>query len=252
MSYLREISVPPSFPQLMLKVAYASLQMQQLKCHSGDVNSCTAYGGFMVTGGHDKSLIIHNGQGKLVRSKHKAHDHIIRALTIYHGPGTPMVISGSWDGKRGRKDGGFIVLESATLKPIFEGRDSRHWLRDVKFSPDGKSFAVASMDHKIYIYNRDTFRLKGTCDRHNSHVENFDFSEDSVYIQSDSGDYEHLYFEAEDGEYFASGSQLKNIRFADWTCTYGWPVQGSYFDDVEKGKLLDDDDFLFVRILRKL
>ena len=84
------------------------------------------------------------------------------------------------------------------------------------------------MDHKIYVYSRETYRLKGTCDRHNSFVKNFDFSEDSVYIQSDSGDYEHLYFEAEDGEYFASGSQLKNIRWSDWTCTYGWPVQGAY------------------------
>ena len=83
------------------------------------------------------------------------------------------------------------------------------------------------MDHKIYIYSRETYRLKGTCDRHNSFIKNFDFSEDSVYIQSDSGDYEHLYFEAEDGEYFASGSQLKNIRWSDWTCTFGWPVQGS-------------------------
>ena len=93
------------------------------------------------------------------------------------------------------------------------------------------------MDHKIYVYSRETYRLKGTCDRHNSFVKNFDFSEDSVYIQSDSGDYEHLYFEAEDGEYFASGSQLKNIRWSDWTCTYGWPVQGAwpYFDQVDKG-----------------
>jgi WD40 repeat protein len=41
-------------------------------------------------------------------------------------------------------------------------RDSRHWVPDVKFSPDGKSFAVASMDHKIYLYNGDTYRLKGT------------------------------------------------------------------------------------------
>ena len=109
--------------------------------------------------------------------------------------------------------------------------DSRHWLQDCKFSPDGRAFAVASMDHKIYVYSRETYRLKGTCDRHNSYVKNFDFSEDSVYIQSDSGDYEHLYFEAEDGEYFASGSQLKNIRWSEWTCTYGWPVQGALFTE---------------------
>lgn len=109
---------------------------------------------------------------------------------------------------------------------IIFGRDSRHWLTEVKYSPNGKSFAVASMDHKIYIYNRETLRLKGSCDRHNSYIQGFDFSVDSMYIQSDSGDYEHLYFEAEDGEYFSAASQLKDIKWADWTCTFGWPVQG--------------------------
>jgi echinoderm microtubule-associated protein-like 6 len=105
-------------------------------------------------------------------------------------------------------------------------RDSRHWITDAKFSPDGRSFALSSMDHKLYIYDRDTFRLRGTCDRHNTAVKGFDYSEDSVYIQSDSADFEHLYFEAEDGEYFGAGSQLKDIKWNDWTCTFGWPVQG--------------------------
>lgn len=109
---------------------------------------------------------------------------------------------------------------------LFFFRDSRHWIADVKFAPDGKSFAVASMDHKIYIYNADTYRLKGTCDRHNSNVIGFDYSLDSMYIQSDAADYEHLYFEAQDGEYFSAGSQLKDIKWSDWTCIYGWPVQG--------------------------
>ena len=78
--------------------------------------------------------------------------------------------------------------------------------------------------------------MKGACERHNSHIRNFDFSEDSTYIQSDSGDYEHLYFEAEDGEHFAAGSQLKDIRWGDWSCTFGYPVQGCWpsFDKVDK------------------
>ncbi len=150
-------------------------------------------------------------------------------------------LGGSGDGKRQRKDGAFLILDAENLRPLYEGRDSRHWLQDVKFSPDGRAFAVASMDHKIYIYSRETFRLKGTCDRHNSFIKYFDFSEDSVYIQSDSGDHEHLYFEAEDGEYFATGSQLKDIHWNDWTCVYGWPVQGTwpYFDEVDKGLAFD-------------
>jgi WD40 repeat protein len=98
----------------------------------------------------------------------------------------------------------------------------------VKFSPDGKSFAVASMDHKIYIYNRESYRLKGTCERHNSFIKEFDYSKDSMYIQSDSGDYEHLFFEADDGQFFAAGSQLKDISWSDWTCLFGWPVQGFF------------------------
>jgi hypothetical protein len=69
--------------------------------------------------------------------------------------------------------------------------------------------------------------LAGTCDRHNSHIKEVNYSADSMYIQSDSADNEHLYFEAEDGEYFSAGSQLKDIKWADWTCIYGWPVQGN-------------------------
>lgn len=147
-------------------------------------------------------------------------------------------MGGSWDGKRQRKDGAFVIIDANTLKPVFEGRDSRHWLQDVKFSPDGKSFAAGSMDHKIYIYNRENFRLKGTCSRHNSSINTFDFSEDSEYIQSDSADFEHLYFEAQDGEHFSSGSQLKDLRWSDWTCLFGWPVQGlwpSMEDVAQKG-----------------
>lgn len=82
------------------------------------------------------------------------------------------------------------------------------------------------MDHKIYLYDRESFQLKGTCDRHNSQIQNFDFSSDGSFIQSDASDYEHLYFEAQDGKAFPQGSQLCDIAWHEWTCTYGWPVQG--------------------------
>jgi len=194
-----------------------------------------------VTTGDDKSIRVWSISAHRLLRKALL-DCTARCVSWSHD-GRHLIVGmgGSWDGKRGRKDGAFIILDAINLKPVFEGRDSRHWLQDVKFSPDGKTFAVASMDHKIYLYNRDTYRLKGTCDRHNSYVKTFDFSEDSVYIQSDSGDYEHLYFEAEDGEYFSSGSQLKNIRWSDWTCTFGWPIQGAwpYFEDVDKGRAFE-------------
>ena len=100
------------------------------------------------------------------------------------------------------------------------------------------------MDHKIYIYNRENFRLKGTCDRNNSHVKTIDYSEDGSYLQCDAGDYEHLYFEAEDGEYVSSASLLRDIKWADWSCIFGWPVQGMHLLD-----LMDNIIFNIHRLL---
>jgi WD40 repeat protein len=97
---------------------------------------------------------------------------------------------------------------------------------DIRFAPDSRTFAIASMDHKIYLYASDTFKLKGVCDKHNGPVQCMDFSIDGTYLQSDSSDYEHLYFEAADGQHFTAGSQLRDIKWHDWTCKYGWPVQG--------------------------
>jgi WD40 repeat protein len=137
-------------------------------------------------------------------------------------------LGGAADGTRQRKDGAYLIIDGETLKPIFEGRyilvaythiaykhqilsvyrDSRHWIRDIKFSPDGKSFALASMDHKIYLYHLDGYRLRGLCEKHNSYIYHFDFSADGKFIQSDSADYEHLYFETNDGAHYSIGSNL--------------------------------------------
>lgn len=94
------------------------------------------------------------------------------------------------------------------IRVFFLSRDSRHWIRDAKFSPDGKTFALASMDHKIYLYDLHNYRLRGACDKHNSFLLHFDFSADGMFIQSDSGDYEHLYFEAADGTHYSMASNL--------------------------------------------
>lgn len=52
-----------------------------------------------------------------------------------------------------RKDGAFALLSAETLEVLYEGRDARHWLHDAKFSPAGDTFAVASHDQKIYLYD---------------------------------------------------------------------------------------------------
>jgi WD40 repeat protein len=223
-------------------IATAGGDIYELAAHSGSIclmHESHSSGELWGIGVHpfDPDLFATAGDDYTIRIWSISHKRALRkavldctARCVNWSPDGKLLIigmGGSWDGTRQRKDGAFLILDAFTLKPLFEGRDSRHWIQDVKFNPDGTTFAVGSMDHKIYIYHRETFRLKGTCDRHNSFIKEFDFSEDGVYIQSDSGDYEHLYFEAEDGEYFSSGSHLKDIKWSNWTCLFGWPVQGS-------------------------
>jgi len=120
-----------------------------------------------------------------------------------------------------------LIIDTASLEVKFEGRDSRHWVRDVKFSPDGTSFAVASMDQKIYLYESKNFILRAKGEKHNSSILWFDFSADSQMVQSDSHDFEHLNHNANDGAHFGLPSQLKNVDYHTHSCIYGWPVQGS-------------------------
>lgn len=46
------------------------------------------------------------------------------------------------------------------MEIVFEGRDSRSWIRACCFSPNGNTFALASTDNKIYIYDSKSFALK--------------------------------------------------------------------------------------------
>ena len=105
-------------------------------------------------------------------------------------------------------------------------RDAKGWITDVKFNPVSPSFAVASSDSKIYIYSRDRMRLKGTCTKHKSYIREFDYSRDGKYIQSDAGDYEKLFFEAEDGEFFTGSAFLKDVPWVHGTSVFGWQVLG--------------------------
>jgi microtubule-associated protein-like 6 len=82
-------------------------------------------------------------------------------------------MGGNREGKKQKKDGAFIVLNASTLEPVFEGRDCRHWVRDCKYSPDGRLFALGCMDNKIYLYSSESFRLMAMCDKHNSYIRFF-------------------------------------------------------------------------------
>jgi hypothetical protein len=53
-----------------------------------------------------------------------------------------------------------------------------------------------------------------------------DFSKDSRVIQSDSGSYEHLYWDVEDMVQITRTTAIRNIEWGSWLCAFGWPVKG--------------------------
>lgn len=53
-----------------------------------------------------------------------------------------------------------------------------------------------------------------------------DWSADSKYLQSNCGAYELLFWKAETGEQHKHPHELRDVKWATFTCILGWPVQG--------------------------
>ena len=128
---------------------------------------------------------------------------------------------------RQKKDGAFVVLNEKDLVVLHEGRNSKQWISDVKFSPDGNTLGLGSNDNLLYLYDiGGGYTLKGTCNAHNSYITHFDFSADGQYVQSNCGAYELNFCDGNSGEHIPQISTLKDVHWDSWTCPMGWPVQG--------------------------
>jgi len=184
-----------------------------------------------ATVGDDKTLRVWSV--KLQRPTAEIAIETVSRCVCWSKDGKMMALGLGGRTRRGRtkKDGAFVVLDAKTLTVIHEGRDSREWISDIKFSPDGTLLGLASTDNILYLYDaEDGFPLVSKCEQHSSFLTHFDFSEESTYIQTNCGAFERLYFNASDGEVIFNPSNLKDEKWESWTCTLGWPVQGIWPD----------------------
>lgn len=138
------------------------------------------------------------------------------------------------------RDGGVLLLnmtsESLDAAPavLFEDAPAKEWISDVKYSPCGSLVAFGSHDNAIYFYALQSHGGAKALDvkkrkafaKHNSYITHLDFSDDSKFVQSNCGAYELLFCDATTSEHVRSASAVKNVKWATWTCTLGWPVQG--------------------------
>ena len=218
------------------------------------------------------------------------HDHTMTACILlgtmaracaYHPTGRYLAVGFGGRVGRGRQkeDGKIRVYSypeewgsgSEQLEKQVDIRDSKQWISDVKFSPDGNSMAVGSHDNIIYIYSVNisadgsgvlSLTLRGKFNKHNSYITHLDFSADGRFLQSNCGAYELLFCDTSQGKQITSASELRDVRWHTWTCSLGWPVQGIWpagadgtdinaVDRSNSGHLLaTSDDFGNVRVLR--
>ncbi|XP_069501290.1 echinoderm microtubule-associated protein-like 3 isoform X2 [Ambystoma mexicanum] len=135
----------------------------------------------------------------------------------------------------GLNTGRWVVLDTETQVVVADYTDGNEQLSVVRYSPDGNFVAIGSHDNFIYIYTVGETERKysrfGKCSGHSSFITHLDWSKDSKFIMSNSGDYEILYWDV------AGGCKLLRNRFdsrdrewATYTCVLGFHVFGVWPD----------------------
>ncbi|RHY31146.1 hypothetical protein DYB25_005923 [Aphanomyces astaci] len=143
------------------------------------------------------------------------------------------------------KCGGVVVLVESDLSKVYERNDTKKWIADVKFSPTGRTLAIASHDSSVVLYDlTKQCAKKHAFKKHSSFVSHVDFSADGSFLQ------------------VGFASAFKDEQWATWTCILGWPVQGMWqpeadgsdinaVDRSHSGSLLATaDDFGKVKVFR--
>uniref|UniRef100_A0A8C9YII7 EMAP like 1 n=1 Tax=Sander lucioperca TaxID=283035 RepID=A0A8C9YII7_SANLU len=159
----------------------------------------------------------------------------------------------------GTQTGRWLVLDTDSKDLVTMHTDGNEQLSVMCYGPDGNFLAIGSHDNYIYIYavaeNGRKYSRVGKCSGHSSFITHLDWSVDSQYLVSNSGDYEILYWIPSVCKQVVSVETTRDIEWATHTCTLGFQVFGLWPDgsdgtDVnavcrssDKSLLVTGDDF---------
>nr|AAH65178.1 Eml4 protein [Mus musculus] len=141
----------------------------------------------------------------------------------FHPSGTVVAI--------GTHSGRWFVLDAETRDLVSIHTDGNEQLSVMRYSVDGTLLAVGSHDNFIYLYtvleNGRKYSRYGKCTGHSSYITHLDWSPDNKHIMSNSGDYEILYWDIENGcKLIRNRSDCKDIDWTTYTCVLGFQVFG--------------------------
>ncbi|XP_044021950.1 echinoderm microtubule-associated protein-like 1 isoform X16 [Siniperca chuatsi] len=159
----------------------------------------------------------------------------------------------------GTQTGRWLVLDTDSKDLVTMHTDGNEQLSVMSYGPDGNFLAIGSHDNYIYIYavaeNGRKYSRVGKCSGHSSFITHLDWSVDSQYLVSNSGDYEILYWIPSVCKQVVSVETTRDIEWATYTCTLGFQVFGLWPDgsdgtDInavcrtnDKSLLVTGDDF---------
>ncbi|XP_070834804.1 echinoderm microtubule-associated protein-like 1 isoform X6 [Chaetodon trifascialis] len=159
----------------------------------------------------------------------------------------------------GTQTGRWLVLDTDSKDLVTVHTDGNEQLSVMSYGPDGNFLAIGSHDNYIYIYavseNGRKYSRVGKCSGHSSFITHLDWSVDSQYLVSNSGDYEILYWIPSVCKQVVSVETTRDIEWATYTCTLGFQVFGLWPDgsdgtDInavcrtnDKSLLVTGDDF---------
>ncbi|XP_060244140.1 echinoderm microtubule-associated protein-like 1 isoform X8 [Meriones unguiculatus] len=130
----------------------------------------------------------------------------------------------------GTLTGRWFVFDTETKDLVTVHTDGNEQLSVMRYSPDGNFLAIGSHDNSIYIYgvgdNGRKYTRVGKCSGHSSFITHLDWSMNSQFLVSNSGDYEILYWVPSACKQVVSVETTRDIEWATYTCTLGFHVFG--------------------------